>query len=195
MLHIDTDIQGFPLDEAMAALPPWRRERALAIRHGPSRLLSVMAYRLLCRALRVEHGIGLPPTFAYEEGGKPYLADHPHIFFNLSHCRAGAACALADRPVGVDAETVRPYKDTLARHVLNDAEYALVKESPDPAAAFTRLWTMKEAYAKLTGRGLRDDLPSLLTGKEGLEFETSEVLAADGRQRMIVTICQEATTL
>lgn len=189
MLYVDTDIQGFGLDEAIAALPEWRRAQVTAIHREQGQRLSVMAYRLLCKALREEHNIDFPPSFAYEEGGKPFLKDHPHIHFNLSHCRAGAACAVADHPVGVDMETVRPYKDALARHALSDDEYARVAASPDPAAAFIRLWTMKEAFAKLTGRGLRDELKTLLPAS-GYAFATQELFSADGNQRMFVTVCE-----
>lgn len=190
MVYTDTDIWGFDLEEALLSLPPWRRERVRAIKAEQGKRLSVMAYRLLCRALREAYGIREQPTFGYEEGDKPFLVDHPHICFNLSHCRAGAACAVASHPVGIDAETVRPFKDTLARHTLNEAEYQEVTASADPAAAFIRLWTMKEAYAKLTGRGLRDDLKTLLP-QTGYRFTTQEMPSADGLQRMIVTLCEK----
>lgn len=191
MVYVDTNIWDFDLAEAVAALPAWRRERVEAIKREEGRRLSVMAYRLLCRALREEYAIGFPPRFGYEAGGKPFLPDHPHIHFNLSHCRLGAACALSPRPVGIDAESVRPYKDDLARHVLNAEEYARVGESADPAEAFIRLWTMKEAYAKLTGRGLRDDLHTLLPAT-GYDFDTRCLSSADGQGRMVVTVCQHA---
>lgn len=189
MLYLDTDINGFDLDEAIAELPEWRRTQVLAIKREEGRRLSVVAYRLLCRGLRREYGIDVPPSFAYEEGGKPYLKDYPRIHFNLSHCRAGAACVVAGHPVGVDIETVRPYKDALARYVLNDEEYAMVAESPNPASQFIRLWTMKEAYAKLTGRGLRDDLKTLLP-IEGYSYRTQTLFPADGGQPLIVTVCK-----
>lgn len=189
MLYIDTDIHGFDLDEAIASLPLWRRELTLAIKHEEGRRLSVMAFRLLCRALHEEYGMGTAPSFEYAEGGKPLLAGCPHIHFNFSHCRAGAACVVGGRPVGVDAETVRSYNEDLVRHVLNDTEYASVQASSDPAAAFTRLWTMKEAYAKLTGEGLRSDLKSLLP-QEGYVFDSCQLASHDGKRRMVVTVCK-----
>ncbi|MCF0199206.1 MAG: 4'-phosphopantetheinyl transferase superfamily protein [Bacteroidaceae bacterium] len=150
-------------EQAIAALPAWRREQCLRFRHEAGRLQCLLSYQLLCSILREEYGIAEPPQFTYGEHGKPTLTDYPDLHFNLSHCRTHVACAVSHRPVGVDVESYRPYKESLARHTMNDDEMAAIASAPDPAVAFLRLWTQKEAVVKLTGSGLSVDLRSLLT--------------------------------
>lgn len=174
MLYIDNHIDTFNLDEAIARLPLWRRRQAESIKRADRRRESVAAYRLLCDVLEDGYGITEPPTFGYAEGGKPFLVEHPDIHFNLSHCRLGVACALGTAPVGADIEWVRPYKDDLARYVLNDREYAIVNDSPCPDEMFMRYWTMKESLVKLLGLGLRTDLKPLLE-RDDVSFQIHDV--------------------
>ncbi len=161
-LYINKNIDAILLDEAMPLLSPQRREKVSEIRHEGVRRQSIAAYLLLCRALREEYGITSPPTFDYEEGGKPFLTDRPDIHFNFSHCKGAVACAVSDTPVGVDIETIHKYNEALCRKVLSEEEHALVLSSDRPDLEFTKLWTRKEALLKLTGEGIRDDLKDIL---------------------------------
>ena len=154
MIYIDTDIEGFDLARALNEISPQRRAQALGYRRDTDRRLSVMAYRLLQRALREEYAITKPPVLDYLPGGKPVIAGHPEIHFNLSHCRGGAVCAVSDHPVGADLETLRPFKEALARYIFCETDYRRMADSERPDEAFTRLWTVKEALGKLTGKGL-----------------------------------------
>lgn len=162
MLYIDKQLSSLCLDEALSRLPSERREKMLAIGNDSVRRQSIGAYLLLCRALREEYGIAEPPALGYEDGGKPFLADHPTIHFNLSHCRTAVACAVSRRPIGVDIESRRPVSDALARHVLNAEEYHAVATAEDREIAFLTLWTRKEALLKLTGEGIRGNLKDVL---------------------------------
>lgn len=186
MLYLDTNIYGFDLDEALGDVSEQRRRKALAFKHELGRRQSVLAYRLLKQALAKEYDLIGNPVFDYGEHGKPYLIGHPEIFFNMSHCAAAVACAVSDRPVGVDVESIRPLRPTLAKYVLNDDELSLVMSSDRPDREFTRLWTMKESLLKLRGTGLRDDLQSLLPCDD-VSFTTKE---ADG---FVVTVCSYKT--
>ncbi len=98
------------------------------------------AYRLLEYALRRELGIGPLPAIERQPGGKPYFPDYPNIHFNLSHSHGAAACALHDRPIGVDIERIRPAPSRLAQG-RNDL-------------TFFREWTAKEATIKRRGQGV-----------------------------------------
>lgn len=193
MVYTDTQLYNFNPDIEMLTLPAQRRELVEGITNDRARRLSIMAYQLLCHGLWREYGITVPPVFSYEEGGKPVLRDYPHIHFNLSHCRAGAACAISDRPVGIDCESLRPYKDDLARHVLSEEEYQRVDSADDKAAAFISLWTRKEALLKLTGEGLRRDLRTLLP-RDDVYFRTvlidDQQAQSAQRTKMIVTVCE-----
>lgn len=99
-------------------------------------------------------------TFSVGKHGKPCLtgiADTPH--FNLAHSGELALCAVADHPVGVDLERVRPLANMpqMAEMSFTDQERAALWSLDEPAriAAFFRLWTRKEAIMKAHGAGFR----------------------------------------
>ncbi len=89
-----------------------------------------------------------------DANGKPRLL-HPKLFVNLTHCRGLAVCAVATAPVGVDAEAPRPIRDRTIARVCSAKEQQALAQSPMPAFDFLRLWTLKEAYAKCVGEGIR----------------------------------------
>ena len=175
MIYLNDDIAHFDVEAALPLLSRQRREQVLTFKHELGRKTCAAAYLLLCQALRREYGISEPPLFTYGPHGKPAIAGRPDIHFNLSHCREAALCVVSDRPVGVDIESIREYKETLVRYTMNDQEQALIFAAPRPAVAFTRLWTQKEAVLKLSGEGLRNDLKQVLTdGQWQLETEVCE---------------------
>lgn len=136
------------LEEAMALLPPDRREKAA---HQPpeSQLRSVGAGLLL------RHFFGAAPV-ARTPRGKPYIeGERP---FNLSHSGRLAALAIASRPVGVDVQVLGPVRENTVRRVLTEAEYAW--QTARPRDGFIQLWTRKEAALKCLGVGLDRALSS-----------------------------------
>lgn len=172
MVYLNDDIQAFDLEAALPLLSAQRREQALKFKHELGRKQCAMAYLLLCKGLRQEYGITERPVFEYSEHGKPQIVGHPDIHFNISHCREAVLCVVSDQPVGCDIESIREYKESLARYTMNDTELEKILHSPHPEQAFIRLWTMKEALLKLTGEGIRNDIKDVLTGHEA--FQTIE---------------------
>ena len=151
---VDEHIWDFDLQAALRDVSEQRREQALRFRHELGQRLSVLAYRLLKRCLSELYGMEGNPRLEYDEHGKPAIAGRPDICFSLSHCREAVACAVSTRLVGIDVEAIREYRPSLVRYTMNDEETAAVERADDPAAAFIRLWTMKEATVKLTGTGI-----------------------------------------
>ncbi len=186
MLYLCDEIGGFDLQAALADISDQRRQQALRFRHEQGQRLCVLAYRLLQQGLRQEYGIVEPPVFDYGPHGKPYIVGHPEIHFNLSHCREAALCVVSDRPVGADVESIRSYSPLLLRHTMNEAEIQQIESSVQPARAFIRLWTMKEAVLKLSGRGLTDNMPDVLVGAS-CTFNTVET------ERYIYTVAEDYT--
>ena len=140
MLYLNDDIAHFDFEAALPLLSEQRREQALKFKHEQGRKTCAAAYLLLCEGLRKEYGITEKPVFEYGEHGKPSIIGHPDIHFNFSHCREAAVCVISDRPVGVDIESIREYKESLVRYTM-----------------------------KLSGEGLRNDMKSVLTGQERIE--------------------------
>lgn len=153
------------------ALPAWRREQALRYKHLQGQKECAFSYLLLCRALK-ELGRDEHPTFIYQENGKPLLAEHTDVHFNLSHCKRAVACVVSDRPVGIDVESLGRYSERLARYTMNDEEYAEICGADVPDIAFTRLWTMKEAAMKLTGDGITTNVRNVLKHSYNIIYRT-----------------------
>ena len=109
---------------------------------------------LLARLFREETGRELP-EIRIAEGGKPYFPNCP-LEFSISHTRSHAFCALAPGPIGIDAEEKdRQVNLKLAEKILSPSERVRFDAAPDKQAALLKLWVLKEASVKLTGRGLR----------------------------------------
>lgn len=90
---------------------------------------------------RDEHGAPLP------ENGN---------FWSITHTRELVAGACAPWPVGVDVERVRRVSDEVRDEAASGAELAMVAKrfSETLEEVFTRIWSAKEAFLKLTGEGL-----------------------------------------
>ncbi len=174
MIYLDDDIRGFDFEAALPLLSEQRREQALKFKHDQGRKTCAMAYLLLCRALREEYGLTEKPLFEYGEHGKPAIVGHPDIHFNVSHCREAVVCAVSDRPVGIDVESIREYNDSLVHYTMNDHELQCISQAGRPEVAFIRLWTMKEAKLKLTGEGITNNLKDVLDGTECFQTVVNE---------------------
>lgn len=94
--------------------------------------------------------------------GRPEIASHPSVPFNLSHSHELAVFASAEGgELGVDVEWyLRRQKIkvlNMARRFFSPEEYADLSEVPEDALQkqFLICWTRKEAYVKAKGLGLR----------------------------------------
>ena len=160
-LYLFDDIDGFDYRLHLNELPDERRERAMRYRQELDRKLCVAAYLLLRKALKADYGIDEAVRFAFNEYGKPYLADYPHIFFSLSHCRHGVACAVSDCEVGADIQDIRSFSNDVALRVFCKSELERLNASADKEREFARLWSRKEAYLKMLGTGISDDMKKI----------------------------------
>ena len=113
------------------------------------------AGRALLEALyREATGLPLPPIMI-GQWGKPYFVDSSW-HFSISHTKNHAFCVLARENVAIDAEELnRPINGKLAERILSPTEKAQYDTAPDKTKALLTFWVLKEAAAKLSGRGLR----------------------------------------
>ena len=96
-------------------------------------------------------GEKLPPI-AVTTRGKPYFPD-ADWHFSISHTKHFAFCALSRHNIGLDAEEKgRAVSPVMVEKFTSDSEKSRL--GADPQDAFLRLWVLKEADAKLTGRGM-----------------------------------------
>jgi 4'-phosphopantetheinyl transferase len=121
-----------------------------------------------------------PLVLAYRYGthGKPYLADYPDLYFNLSHSGRYAVCGISDREIGVDIQEEQTVEDRLAERFFTAGEYEELRKldnDRERKRLFFRLWTVKESYMKLNGKGLSQGLDSFRIdwGKGRVEDRTA----------------------
>lgn len=120
--------------------------------------------KLLLEALRRQYPhlqsiwAGGLPAMEKNAFGKPYFADYPEIYFNLSHTKGCVCCALGNAPVGVDVEMCRrrANQERIVKRFSSE-EQQLWKETAkgQRQELFFALWVLKESCVKADGRGLR----------------------------------------
>jgi 4'-phosphopantetheinyl transferase len=131
---------------------------------------SIAAGRILLRtALSEAVGGRIPPQqwlFNTCFGHKPTVAAAmPQFQFSVTHTER--LCAVAISPtltLGIDAETVEQnVEDRLVEHFCCAREQHILRNLPSDQSSreFIRLWTLKEAYLKMTGLAEQLDLSSL----------------------------------
>lgn len=162
MIYLNDRLYDFDLQEALSLLSDQRREQALRYKFELGQRTCAAAYLLLCEGLRKEYGIMEKPVFEYGEHGKPFLVGHPEIHFNLSHCREAAICIIDSKPVGIDVESIREYRQSLVDYTMNADEVHQIQQAERPDVEFIKLWTQKEAVLKLSGEGISNHVKQVL---------------------------------
>lgn len=94
-----------------------------------------------------------------------------------------------DKPIGCDIEEIEETLDMdVAHYCFNEQECQTILEAENPCVEFTKYWTMKEAVLKLTGEGINDNLPSLLTEKLLGKLDIKTVVRED--LGYVYSVCQ-----
>lgn len=168
--EVPQELSDESIQAALGELPHWRLSVALAYRRPIDRFLCAEAYILLRRGLREVFGLTGEFEFEFEPSGKPRIAGRSDIFFSISHCSRCVACIVSDAPVGIDVEDIQ-YDELLSKKVCNSEELQRIAAAANPAEEFTKLWTMKESFLKMTGQGIVNDLPAVLQ-ENHTEFKT-----------------------
>jgi phosphopantetheine--protein transferase-like protein len=83
------------------------------------------------------------------DNGKPYLMGLP-FHFSFSHCKGYAACAVDDKPIGIDIEIIHPRIAKVAHKFLNDLEKTMIAglDEKDQLNQLAFFWAAKEAMYK-----------------------------------------------
>ena len=163
-------------DSADYELSAYRMEKLQHLHKPEARRLSIGVELLLQKALKkARPEYPMPPVILCDDGGKPFFSNRAYSF-NLSHSGVYAACALSDRPVGIDLQIPVKAQERLIKRALtpNEAEYLNAAENRDDA--FTELWCRKESFLKATGEGLAGGLQSFCSapGHERLLYQEEE---------------------
>ncbi len=153
-------------------VPEYRQKKVKSFKFEKGKMQSLGVGLLLQLACKEMGREGADEHVAYGENGKPYLADFPNVHFNLSHSGERVMGVISPFEVGCDVEIIKGDRGKLAERFFKPEESAWIKhfESLESQSeAFYRLWTLKECYMKVTGRGM-----SLMPDKFALHVDENE---------------------
>ena len=150
--HMDDPLQNQRLLELVS---PERREKVIRYRMPDDRKRGLGAGIIIRRILQ-ENGL-TESDLRYSENEKP-VADH--VFFNVSHAGDYVVGVSSDCEVGCDIEKIRKAPMEIALRHFQAMESAYIQAAPDRDKAFFTLWTLKESYMKMTGKGMSLPLDS-----------------------------------
>ena len=139
MVSIFDDMAQITESEVRRMLPlvnEQRRNEALRFKHLFGQFACLKSWLMLQDLLK-PMGIN-DLNMNYNEHGKPFLAHHPEVHFNLSHCKNGIAVAVDFSPIGIDIESYRSSSLALIRKTMSPAETEWILSSSDPIETFTQ---------------------------------------------------------
>ena len=164
IISVETDNE-LP-DETISILSgfvsPETKNKAARYRHKQNAVNTLIGEIITRKAIFERTGLSKEKiVILSDKCGKPYLANIPGLHFNISHSGDLVVCAVDEEPIGVDIELIRAAKQGIAKRFFSNDEYEFVMSDPDKnSAAFYKIWTMKESYAKWKGGGLSMSLNS-----------------------------------
>jgi phosphopantetheinyl transferase len=99
--------------------------------------------------------------YSHDEQGKPQVYGERDakellegIHVSLAHKGATAVAIAADKPVGIDIETIEEKSESFADIAFTERERELLASLPQPEGTI-RFWVAKEACAKKAGTGIK----------------------------------------
>jgi 4'-phosphopantetheinyl transferase len=134
-----------------------RQEKIRGIRHHASACQSLAAWTLVDYGLQMLCGFGEAKAgIVYGPQGKPELPESTDggWHFNLSHSGDYALAAFAPVPIGCDIQKRDERRSAVAKRFFAEGEQKRLSEGAD----FFEIWTKKESFVKLSGKGMSMDL-------------------------------------
>ena len=135
-------------------LPEKDRERIGRFRFDADRIRGTLG-TVMIRHFAGEAFPGEEIRIERTEHGKPFLYGHDGFEFSLSHSGDMVVLAVSGRAVGADVETVKGRDWEMFGRFLSEAEMKMIGEAEDPEEKFFEVWTVREAFSKEEGQGLR----------------------------------------
>lgn len=117
--------------------------------------------------------------FIHNDYGKPMLKLFENIHFSISHSGEWVLCAFDDSPIGIDVEVIGNNDYGIVKRYFHKNEWVEFnkKDESDKTSFFYTLWTAKESYIKMVGKGMSIPLNSFsaLDGIVTLEKNTDNI--------------------
>ena len=155
-----SDRLSAPVEKFLHFFTPRRREKILRHKFLADRNRTLWTELLVRSVISEKISRPLEKIFIErDKNGKPYVVGS-NLKISLSHSENWAACSVGEISSGVDVE--ENFSDALdiAKNFFPAREYRELLNLDGRARAqkFLSLWTLKESFAKFSGRDLEDAL-------------------------------------
>ncbi len=161
-----------------------RQEKIGLLRRDADKTVSLFTELLIKEELALMTGERFEKIEIIKDSlGKPYAKDMEEIFFSVAHSQNRIVFATAKSPVGVDIEFMREVNLKTAQRFFTKEEYesVIAKDKRE----FFRIWTLKESYVKMLGKGFRIPPESFcVTSGEIAEISESAVY-----ENYMISVC------
>jgi 4'-phosphopantetheinyl transferase len=140
-------------------LDPEKKARLKKFYREEDRLRGLFADLMVRDAISTTTGMrNHEMTFTLNEYGKPALKNRDDIHYNISHSGAWVVGVFDDEPVGIDVEQVQPIDLDISKNYFSPDEHEDLMSKEDKFDYFFTLWSLKESYIKILGKGLSHPL-------------------------------------
>lgn len=170
-------------ESKLNSLSKERRNKALLHKNENDRLLSVMAGVLLEKAMQ-DFDVHYP---LIRDGlGYMHSAGKDKLFFSISHSKNLAVCVVSKFNIGIDIEDIhrfekKKYLDInsgFSKRVLSEEEKIFLEQNCN-STTISNIWTRKESYSKILGKGIAMDLRTINTLNDS-QFYSCETTDSNG---------------
>lgn len=184
-------------DAMLQTIPADRQEKANRLKVTADKLRCVGA-GLIIEHIKKEYNI--KNELVTDKYGKPYFKDED-IKFNISHSGMFVIAAVTKSEVGIDIQKIKDDKHRIAERHFLESECAYINEIDDELVKqqrFCEIWTVKEAYLKYDGIGLRKPLNSFEVkiedgNKKIAEHDELMIAQFKMNDKYVVSICTDGT--
>lgn len=179
--------------DALDTIEATRKEKVASFKQTDDKLRCVGA-GLLINHIRERYGVTC--DILVDRYGKPYFEDNK-IYFNISHSGNFVVAAVSNESIGIDIQRTRADKHRIAEKNFLPEECDFINEAADEAGRmerFCQVWTVKEAYLKKIGIGLRKPLKSFKVDMNAenpviVDEPTVKVIQFKMDQVYVISVC------
>lgn len=177
LFHIN-DLKPEEYEKCLSLMSEPRREYINTVTNKERKMVSIAGEWIAKNAIAEKTGLPLEDIeILRTQRGKPYV-NIPDIHISISHSSSFVAVVIANKPIGIDIEVIKPLNLKVADRVCSQSDKQLLSLSKDKDEAlinFLKIWTAKEAYFKMTGTGITNikgisykDIPAVHSIKDSL---------------------------
>lgn len=132
----------------------------------------VLMRKVICERIGIENS---KLDIALDSYGRPFI--NHNLDINSSHSGVWAVCAISNKKVAIDIEKIEDINHDVIDMCFHKLESNDIYNMPYERQIeyFYDLWTLKESYVKLDGRGLNIDLDSFYIKKEASTIHISQL--------------------